>query len=89
MVGQMSNLHDNLVDATHKLAQAIKRASEEHGRPNTFGAGELETLYGGPSATLAGKVGANLDRRYALWQCLGGRDGWGSCPTYSGGRFAV
>lgn len=44
--------------AAGKLAMALKRAIGEHGQPNSFGCQELEILYGGPPATLAGQVAA-------------------------------
>lgn len=78
-----------LDEATIRLAAALRRATVQHGRPNTFGPSELEQLYGGPPAMLAGRIGVDYLRRFKLWQALGGYEVWGSCPTYSGGRFAV
>lgn len=40
-----------------QLANALACAAEEHGVPNTFLPGELERLYGGPSARFAGMLG--------------------------------
>lgn len=70
-----------------KLATALRVASEEHGRPNSYTARELFEQYGGPRPMLAGRIGKRF--LYNLWQALGGYDGWGSCPTYHGGRFYV
>lgn len=46
-----------LSEATDKLANALMRAIREHGQPNSFGCHELGELYGGPKATLAGRIG--------------------------------
>jgi hypothetical protein len=78
-----------LDEGVRQLAEALRRAAEQHGRPNTFGPGELEQLYGGPPAMMAGRIGASLDLRCRLWQALGGREGWGSAPRYDRRRFAV
>ena len=69
-----------------KWSQAITHASEEHGRPNSFGVVELAKEYG-----LNPRDGYRLgtERRQALWERLGGSEKWGSCPTYSKGRFYV
>ena len=72
------------VEAT---ADALKAAVAEHGRPNTFSPGELSAYYGAPAAMWIGHVFRN--RMYEVWQLLGGRDGWGSCPRYEDGRVAV
>jgi hypothetical protein len=74
-------IRPTMLDARIELARAIRRASEEHGRPNSFSPGELRLLYGGPSPLLAGRIG----RRYIvqLWKLLGGHEGWGSCPVYA------
>lgn len=71
----------SLEQARDLLAAALRRASDEHGRPNSFGPGELHRLYGGPVPLLAGRIG----RRYivSLWQTLGGSKAWGSCPVYA------
>lgn len=45
------------MDTRDKLAAALKRAVAEHGTPNSFSPGELERLYGGPSAREAGRIG--------------------------------
>ncbi len=75
-------------EAIEKLADALKKASEEHTRPNTFGCTEL-IEYGGPPPTLAGRIGSEFRYREKVWELLGHREGWGSCPAYSGGRWAV
>lgn len=69
----------NLETACEYLSQALRRAVEEHGQPNSFGCYELEVNYGGPPAPLVGRIG-----RDRLYEHLGGHDGWGSCPTYGG-----
>jgi hypothetical protein len=38
------------------LIAAIRRAASEHGAPNSFTFGELETFYGGPPAMVAGRA---------------------------------
>lgn len=65
---------------------ALKHAVAEHGRPNSFGVVELAVEYG-----LRKRDGYFFGQKYMfdLWQMLGGRDGWGSCPTYAKGRFYV
>ena len=75
-------------EAIKCLAAALQRASEHHGRPNSFSPGELRE-YGGPPATLAGRVGASSDLRVKLYQALGGRRAWGSAPTYQNRRFGI
>lgn len=65
-----------------KLAGAIRRAFAEHGRPNSFGSGELHRLYGGPHhfpAVIVGKF--HLEK---LKAALGPE--WGDL-RYDGGRF--
>ncbi len=42
-----------------RLIQAITRAIAEHGAPNTFSFGELETYYCGPPAMVAGRIASN------------------------------
>jgi hypothetical protein len=74
--------------AVPQLVSALRRAAEEHGRPNTFGAGELRE-YGGPPAMIAGRIGKRFDLMQRVWALLGHREGWGSCPRYDKGRFAV
>lgn len=76
-----------LEEARDKLAAALLRAVAEHGRPNSFRPGELEQLYGGPPAMLAGRV---LRRyRHSLWVALGGVE-WGpEPPTYLAGKIEV
>lgn len=76
-------------DAIKRLAKALRDAAEEHGRPNTFACAELETHHRGPPAMMAGRIGNSPELRHRLWQALGGSAGWGSCPAYSGRRFAV
>jgi hypothetical protein len=71
-----------------KLARALRRASEEHGRPNTFSPGELATLYGGPPSMLAGRIGRSFDLMLEVYAELGGGV-WGEAPRYTRGRFAV
>lgn len=71
------------------LAGALKRAADEHGRPNSFGAIELHAFHDGPAPAWARRIGRTDHLRVALWERLGGRDGWGSCPTYAKGRFYV
>ena len=71
-----------------KLATAIRDATDEHGRPNTFSPGELAWLYDpGMTPMLVGRV--LRTRMVDVWKYLGGRDGWGSCPRYENGRVAV
>jgi hypothetical protein len=74
--------------AVPQLVTALRRAAKEHGRPNTFGAGELQQ-YGGPPAMIAGRIGKRFDLMGQVWALLGHREGWGSCPRYDKRRFAV
>jgi hypothetical protein len=74
--------------AVPQLVAALRRAAQEHGRPNTFGAGELQA-YGGPPAMIAGRIGKRFDLMRQVWALLGHREGWGSCPRYDKRRFAV
>ena len=67
-------------------SKALARAAEEHGRPNSFWVRELATEYG-LTARDGYRIGST--RRHDLWLWLGGLQGWGSCPTYSKGRFFV
>lgn len=77
-----------LFDAAQKLAQALRKATDQHGRPNTFSCGEME-VYGGPPAMVSGRVGARFVLRARLHAALGGTAKWGSATTYSKGRWAV
>lgn len=43
-----------LASEATRLGDAIRRAVEQHGAPNRFAAGELETTYGGPRAATTG-----------------------------------
>lgn len=70
-----------------KLARALKRAVDEHGPNNAFGAGELEQ-YGGPPATLAGRIGCAADLLTRLHTAMGGAT-WGEAPTYTERRWHV
>ena len=75
-------------EAIVKLAKALRRAVDEHGADgNTFGAGELEE-YGGPPATLAGRIGHAADLRARLHEAMGGA-AWGEAPTYAARRWHV
>jgi hypothetical protein len=65
-----------------KIAKALRRASDEHGRPNSFGCQEL-TEYGAPGAMAQGRVGARLELVAWIFKALGGRVGWGTAPVYS------
>lgn len=38
------------------LIGAIQKATEEHGRPNSFSFGELHVFYGGPPPAIAGRA---------------------------------
>ncbi len=75
-------------EAIPKLARALQHAADEHGRPNTFSCGELQTLHGGPPAILAGRIGKDFNLRHRVWQALGGHEVWGSCPRYNR-RWAI
>lgn len=76
-----------LRESVKQLAEAIRRASAEHGRPNSFGCKELWTLYGGPTPTITGQVAKYYSQ--SLWGDLGGGEKWGSKPVYVKGRFYV
>ncbi len=45
-----------LAEHALRLVAAIRRATEEHGAPNTFSFGELHVHYNGPSPMLAGRA---------------------------------
>ena len=77
-----------MADHVARLARALRRAVDEHGRPNTFGPGELASLCGGPSAMIAGRIGRDIVLMGRLYEAIGGH-AWGSAPRYAGGRFAV
>lgn len=76
-----------LETALRHWANAIRYESAEHGRPNSFGVLELAGEFG----NLDKRDGYRIGQRYLvrLWECLGGRVGWGSRPTYSKGRIYV
>lgn len=81
-------------EATAKLARALGRAAEEHGRPNSFGIAELFFEYGGPGCDWAGKLGLEGERPASphfgkLYAALGGRERFGSAPRYHRERFFV
>jgi hypothetical protein len=69
-----------------RWSAALKHSAEEHGRPNSFGVVELAAEF-----NLKRRDGYRIGRTrlYELWQWLGGRDRWGSAPTYEKGRFYV
>lgn len=69
--------------AIDKLAQALKRASDTNGRPNTYSPKELHVVYGGPLPVVQGKIGKSHIYMIELWRRLGSRGGWGSCPRYA------
>lgn len=75
-----------LADILARWSTALKRAAAEHGRPNSFGVVELAEEY-----RLTKRDGYRIGqtRLPDLHNWLGGRDGWGSAPTYSKGRFYV
>jgi len=71
--------------ATDQLARAINRATDEHGRPNSFGCAELEQ-YGGPVAMLVGRVASDPRCMARLAETLK-ELGWeGVSPTYGKDR---
>ena len=51
-----------------QLARALRRASEEHGRPNPFGLQELHELYGAPPPLVQARI---ADESW-LWDQLRG-----------------
>lgn len=69
------------------VAQAILRATNEHGRPNTFSPGELASSYGAPRPIVTGRILSRYP--VSVWQHLGGHEQWGSCPRYDQRRVAV
>lgn len=77
------------VEQVRQLAEALRRASAEHGRPNSFGCTELAELHGGPAREVIGRIGRNQRSRMSLYAALGGHAKWGSAPQYSDGRFYV
>lgn len=71
--------------ATDELARALNRATDEHGRPNSFGCAELEK-YGGPVAMLVGRVASDPRCMARLAEALK-ELGWeGASPTYGKDR---
>jgi hypothetical protein len=57
-----------LEGAVQQLARALKRAAEEHSRPNSFYLQELHTSYGAPPPL----VQARISRENWLWNQLRG-----------------
>lgn len=86
IIGRFEMVNDEDV---RKLASAIRRAVGEHGQPNSFGSDELEQVYCGPAKRRIQKIGRSSFGRAELYKALGGREGWGSAPTYNKGRFYV
>ena len=80
----MTPITQSWVDA---VAAAIRQASDEHGRPNSFSCGELFAYQCAPKPLWTGFVGRHYV--YDVWQRLGGSQKWGSCPVYADGRFYV
>ncbi len=68
-----------------RVAEAIKKATDEHGRPNTFSCRDL-CDYGAPEPMITGQIGSRY--MLSLWQALGG-ESWGMMPTYVTGVFAI
>jgi hypothetical protein len=83
IVGGVSPALQRSVD---QVALALKRAAEEHARPNAFSCREL-VEYGAPGPMMTGRIGKRA--RHHVWVALGGRVGWGSCPVYAEGRWYV
>lgn len=69
-----------------KWSKALKHASDEHGRPNSFGVRELAIEYN-LNPVDGYRIGTT--RLPDLWGFLGGHEGWGSKPTYKRGWFHV
>lgn len=66
-----------------RLAQALVRAAEEHGRPNSFSPGELHAHYGAPEPIRHAGLARHRD---GLWSWCGG-PAWGPRPEYRGRRW--
>ncbi len=71
--------------ATDQLARAINRATDEHGRPNSFGCTELEQ-YGGPDAMLVGRIAGDQRCMARLAEALQALGWQGEAPTYGEDR---
>jgi hypothetical protein len=74
--------------ATALIAKALTRLADEHGRPNTFSPAEVFAA-GGPPPMMQGRIGSDPLWCGVVWGRLGSRKGWGSCPVYSKGRWAI
>ena len=72
--------------ARDELASAILRAVQKRGRPNSFSCAELEVFFGGPSPTLAGRIGR---RHLPSLRVVLARRNFAYPPTYADGRFDV
>jgi hypothetical protein len=81
-IGDRSKMSRTMEVHIKKLASALKWASNEHGRPNSFGCDELHRLYGGPRAAIAGRIARSLIYKNVLYRELGGYQGWRSAPAY-------
>jgi hypothetical protein len=77
-----------LLEAARGVASALARATDDHARPNSYACGEL-LYYGGPAASLCGRVGRDPALSHAVYATLGGRGHWGSAPVYHLGRWYV
>jgi hypothetical protein len=70
-----------------QLAEAIRKAAAEHGRPNRLYPRELTQEYGGPDVRVIGRIG--VFQMAELYTALGGREKWGSSPVYSHRSFLI
>lgn len=82
------SMNRTMVDGVAKLAAALRRASVEHGRPNTFAPGELAE-YGAPKPMLQGRIAKDMAAMGELFERLGGREVWGSAPRYNRRRWTI
>lgn len=76
-------------EAVEKLARALSRVADEHGRPNTFAPGELQGIACGPAPMLQGMIARNPVMMRRLYEALGGLEKWGAAPTYTNGRWSI
>lgn len=85
--GDYSMKTSKKVGCVASVVDALRAAADEHGRPNRFHVKELHGHYKAPPPTLLRHVGRHLISR--LWEELGGREKWGTCPRYVRESFYV
>jgi len=75
------------------IAGAIRHVAQQRCRPTVISNDELRDAIVSAGRRVSretiSRYGRTTISRYAIWQALGGRAGWGSCVAYSRKGWAV